>query len=99
MTSDPCTSHPDVDWLFDAPQPDDSAWLARVRAEIAKAPVIVREPRPRMQTWARGYDCCRICGTTEGRSFGHGRCNACNRYWKSHGVERPARYWQKDRAS
>ena len=27
--------------------------------------------------WARFYDCCTICGTTDRRHLSHGRCTAC----------------------
>lgn len=44
--------------------------------------------------WARAYDACRICGTTERPHYGQGRCANCAQYLRLKGVERPESLWR-----
>ncbi len=39
--------------------------------------------------WARDWDACRLCGTTEGKHVGKGRCGRCAKHFEKHGVEWP----------
>lgn len=39
--------------------------------------------------WARDWDACRICGTTEKKHEANGRCSRCGRHQRMYGTEYP----------
>lgn len=84
-----------IDWLWHPTGPSDPDWRARVRAEIDAAPRLVGLKPTQRGAWSSHYPCCRICGTTESRNCGAGRCSRCDSYWRKHGTERPAYLWSR----
>jgi hypothetical protein len=49
----------------------------RCRACVLDAIDRVLGKRPEVRRWAREYDCCRDCGTTERPHWAHGYCANC----------------------
>lgn len=61
-------------------------------AEALPAAVKRAAGRPRLAgRWARDWDACRLCGTTEEKHAGKGRCSRCNMHFRKYGVEWPNR--------
>jgi len=53
-----------------------------------------------MKRWARNYECCQICGTTEIKHQGHGLCRKCHAKvhrgeYPSHSTEVKRQYWER----